>query len=144
MTVNVYTITDAKSPKVHDAKVIYALEVQTSKGPADVTREEKIEATANEAALLAVVKALGHITMPCELHIYTESRWVASGFGWLEGWKKNDWKTRKGKDVAHKKTWQQLDELLQGHEVHIHCQEQHSFRKWMKMEVERKRGKNHV
>ena len=82
MTVNVYTITSAKSPKVHDARIIYTLETMTSKGPADVTREERVEATANEAALLAIVKALEHITMPCELHIYTESRWVASGFGW--------------------------------------------------------------
>lgn len=144
MDVNIYTITSAKSPKVHDARVIYTLETMTSKGPADVTREEQVEATANEAALLAIVKALEHIKAPCTLHIYTESQFVASGIGWMAGWKENGWKTAKGKEVKHKELWQQLDGLLQGHEVHIHCQEQHSFRKWMQMEVERKRGKKHV
>lgn len=144
MDVNIYTITSAKSPKSHVAMVIYTLETQTSKGPADVTREEQVEATANEAALLAVIKALEHIHAPCTLHIYTESRFVASGIGWLGGWKENDWKTVKGKEVKHKELWQQLDKLLQEHEVHIHCQEEHSFRKWMQTEVERKRGKRYV
>lgn len=144
MDVNIYTITSAKSPKSHVAMVIYTLETQTSKGPADVTREEQVEATANEAALLAVIKALEHIKAPCTLHIYTESRFVTSGIGWMTGWKENGWKTVKGQEVKHKELWQQLDELLQEHEVHIHCQEEHSFRKWMQMEVERKRGKRYV
>ena len=108
MDVNIYTITSAKSPKVHVASVIYTLETQTSKGPADVTREEQVEATANEAAMLAVIKALEHIHAPCTLHIYTESRFVASGIGWVGGG------------------------------------EEHSFRKWMQTEVERKRGKRYV
>lgn len=144
MDVNIYTITSAKSPKVHVASVIYTLETQTSKGPADVTREEQVEATANEAAMIAVVKALEHIHAPCTLHIYTESRFVASGIGWMDGWKENDWKTVKGQEVKHKELWQQLDELLQGHEVHIHCKEKHSFRKWMQTEISKKERKKHV
>lgn len=144
MDVNIYTITSAKSPKRQSARIIYTLETQTSKGPADVTREERVEATANEAALLAIVRALEHITMPCELHIYTESRWVASGFGWMAGWKEKDWKTKKGKDVAHKEAWQQLDALLTGKKFTVHCKEEHSFRKWMLVEVSRKKGKRYV
>lgn len=144
MDVNIYTITSAKSPKVHVARVIYTLETQTSKGPADVTREEQVEATPNEAAMIAIIKALEHIHAPCTLHIYTESRFVASGIGWMDGWKENGWKTVKGQEVKHKELWQQLDGLLRGHEVHIQCQEDHSFRKWMLMEVERKRGKRYV
>lgn len=144
MDVNIYTITSAKSPKVHVASVIYTLETQTSKGPADVTREEQVEATANEAAMLAIIKALEHIHAPCTLHIYTESRFVASGIGWMDGWKENDWKTVKGQEVKHKELWQQLDELLQGHEVHIHCKEKHSFRKWMQTEISKKERKKHV
>lgn len=144
MDVNIYTITSAKSPKVHVASVIYTLETQTSKGPADVTREEQVEATANEAAMLAIIKALEHIHAPCTLHIYTESRFVASGIGWMDGWKENDWKTVKGQEVKHKELWQQLDKLLQGHEVHIHCKEKHSFRKWMQTEISKKERKKHV
>ena len=144
MDVNIYTITSAKSAKVHDARIIYTLETQTSKGPADVTREERVEATANEAALLAIVKALEHIKAPCTLHIYTESQFVASGIGWMAGWKENNWKTAKGKEVKHKDLWQQLDGLLQGHEMHIHCKEEHSFRKWMQTEISRKGRKKYV
>lgn len=69
---------------------------------------------------------------------------MASGIGWMDGWKENGWKTVKGREVKHKDLWQQLDGLLQEHEVHIHCQEEHSFRKWMQTEVERKRGKRYV
>ena len=144
MDVNIYTITSAKSPKRQSARIIYTLETQTSKGPADVTREERVEATANEAALLAIIKALGHSKAPCVLHIYTESQFVASGIDWMAGWKENGWKTAKGKEVKNKDLWQQLDELLQGHEVHLHCKEKHSFRKWMQTEISKKERKKHV
>lgn len=137
MIVKIYTMTDAKSAKRQDARVIFTLETQTSKGPADRTWVEEIEGTANEAALLAIIKALEHITMPCDLEIYTESRFIASAFGWLQGWKDNGWKTAKGKDVAHKDEWQQLANLIEGRKVTIHCQEDNSFRKWQKFELER-------
>ena len=137
MTVKIYTMTDAKSAKRQDATVIFTLETETSKGPADRPWAEEIDGTANEAALLAIIKALEHITMPCDLEIYTESRFVASAFGWLQGWKDNDWKTAKGKDVAHKDEWQQLTSLIEGRKVTIHCQEDNSFRKWQKFELER-------
>ena len=104
---------------------------------ADRTWVEEIEGTANEAALLAIIKALEHITMPCDMEIYTESRFIASAFGWLPGWKGNDWKTAKGKDVAHKDEWQQLANLIEGRKVTIHCQEDNSFRKWQRFELER-------
>ena len=135
--VKIYTMTDAKSAKRQDARVIFTLETQTSKGPADRTWIEEVEATANEAALIAIIMAIQHITMPCDLEIYTESRFVASAFGWLPGWKENDWKTAKGKEVAHKEQWQQLDNLITGRNITIHCQEDNSFRKWQKFELKR-------
>ena len=67
--VKIYTMTDAKSAKRQDARVIFTLETQTSKGPADRTWIEEVEATANEAALIAIIMAIQHITMPCDMEI---------------------------------------------------------------------------
>lgn len=135
--VNIYIQTDAKSPKRQSAHAIFTISTMTSKGPADATRIEDIEGTANEVELLALIKAMEHLTKDCSIELYTESRFVASGIGWIPGWKQKGWKTAKGQDIAHKQEWQQLDELLSGCEILVHCKEDHSFRKWQRFELER-------
>lgn len=136
MKVNIYTRTDAKCPKRQEAHAIFTIETMTSKGPADKTWLESVEGTANEAELLAVIKALKHLTADCEIELYTESQFVASGIGWMPGWKEKGWKTAKGQDIAHMEEWQQLDELLTG-SITVHCKEEHSYRKWQQFELER-------
>lgn len=135
--VNIYIQTDAKSPKRQSAHAIFTLSVMTPKGPADATWIEDLEGTANEVELLALIKAMEHLTADCDIELYTESQFIASGIDWLAGWKKKDWKTAKGKDIAHKDEWMRLDELLSGREILVHCKEDHSFRKWQRFELER-------
>ena len=98
---------------------------------------EDLEGTANEVELLALIKAMEHLTADCDIELYTESRFISSGIDWLAGWKEKGWKTAKGQDIAHKPEWQQLDELLSGREILVHCKEDHSFRKWQQFELER-------
>lgn len=135
--VNIYIQTDAKSPKRQSAHAIFTISTMTSKGPADATWIEDLEGTANEVELLALIKAMEHLTADCDIELYTESQFIASGIDWLAGWRERDWKTAKGKDIAHKDEWQQLDELLLRREILVHCKEDHSFRKWQQFELER-------
>lgn len=135
--VNIYIQTDAKSPKRQSAHAIFTISTMTSKGPADATWIEDLEGTANEVELLALIKAMEHLTADCDIELYTESQFIASGIDWLAGWRERDWKTAKGKDIAHKDEWMRLDELLSGREILVHCKEDHSFRKWQQFELER-------
>ena len=137
MMVNIYIQTDAKSPKRQCAHAIFTISTMTSKGPADATWTEDLEGTANEVELLALIKAMEHLTADCGIELYTESQFIASGIDWLAGWREKGWKTAKGQDIAHKQEWQQLDELLSGHKILIHCKEDHSFKKWQQFELER-------
>lgn len=137
MMVNIYIQTDAKSLKRQSAHAIYTISTMTSKGPADATWAEDLEGTANEVELLALIKAMEHLTADCDIELYTESQFIASGIDWLAGWKEKNWKTAKGKDIAHKDEWMRLDELLSGREILVHCKEDHSFRKWQQFELER-------
>lgn len=133
--VNIYIQTDAKSPKRQSAHAIFTISTMTSKGPADATRIEDIEGTANEVELLALIKAMEHLTKDCSIELYTESRFVASGIGWIPGWKQKGWKTAKGQDVAHHEEWERLDELLEGKEINVHLKEDNSFRKWQQFQL---------
>ena len=133
--VNIYIQTDAKSPKRQSAHAIFTISTMTSKGPADATWTEDLEGTANEVELLALIKAMEHLTADCDIELYTESQFVASGIDWLAGWKEKGWKTAKGQDIAHKQEWQQLDELLSGREILVRCKEDHSFRKWQQFQL---------
>lgn len=135
--VNIYIQTDAKSPKRQSAHAIFTISTMTSKGPADATWIEDLEGTANEVELLALIKAMEHLTADCDIELYTESQFIASGIDWLAGWKEKDWKTAKGKDIVHKDEWMRLDELLSEREILVHCKEDHSFRKWQQFELER-------
>ena len=135
--VNIYIQTDAKSPKRQSAHAIFTISTMTSKGPADATWIEDLEGTANEVELLTLIKAMEHLTADCDIELYTESQFIASGIDWLAGWKEKDWKTAKGKDIAHKDEWMRLDELLSEREILVHCKEDHSFRKWQQFELER-------
>lgn len=137
MMVNIYIQTDAKGLKRQSVHAIFTISTMTSKGPADATWTEDLEGTANEVELLALIKAMEHLTTDCDIELYTESQFITSGIDWLTGWREKGWKTAKGKDIAHKDEWMQLDELLSGHEILVHCKEDHSFKKWQQFELER-------
>lgn len=75
--------------------------------------------TNNQMELQAVISGLAAITRPCQVTIVTDSQYVMNGFtkGWLEKWRKNDWKTAAKKPVKNKELWQQLWDLTQTHEI---------------------------
>ena len=77
--------------------------------------------TNNQMELEAVIQGLGALKRPCSVEIFTDSTYVGKGISeWLPGWKARGWKRRDGKKLVPIKNadrWQQLDQLLQLHQV---------------------------
>ncbi|MBR3613637.1 MAG: ribonuclease HI [Clostridia bacterium] len=77
------------------------------------------DTTNNIMEITAVLEALKLLKVECEVKVYSDSAYVVNAFnqGWIENWKKNNWKTA-GKDpVKNRELWEELYELTQKHKV---------------------------
>lgn len=73
--------------------------------------------TNNRMELTAVLEALTH-TKADEVIVHTDSSYLISGITmWIEGWKKNNWKTKTKDDVLNRDLWEGLDEVISNREV---------------------------
>jgi ribonuclease HI len=136
--VNIYTETTFKGLKTQNGVIGYVLELITNKEPITLDSTEILhDIKPNRAELAAIIKALKRMNEKCELTIFTESSYVANAFnsGWMAAWKENGYKTARGKDVANREEWEQLDELLTGHIYEFRLREEHSYRNWLKEHV---------
>ena len=96
-------------------------------GWACILRSEEIErelvgrdpyTTNNRMELMAAIRGLAVLEVPCEVEIITDSEYVLRGATErLTRWKSNGWKTVVGKVVLNQDLWKQLDELLKRHKV---------------------------
>ncbi len=77
------------------------------------------ETTNNRMELMAVIEALSALKRPCNISLYTDSKYVMSGITeWMANWKQNGWRTANKKQaVKNVDLWQRLDELTQQHEI---------------------------
>ena len=77
------------------------------------------QTTNNRMELMAVIEALSALKRPCNISLYTDSKYVMSGITeWLANWKQNGWRTANKKQaVKNVDLWQRLDELTQQHEI---------------------------
>ena len=77
------------------------------------------QTTNNRMEMTAVINALQALKYPCNITLYTDSKYVMDGINqWLPNWKKNNWKTaNKNRPVKNIDLWQRLDELLSQHEI---------------------------
>ena len=74
--------------------------------------------TNNKMELSAVIKGLGALKEPCQVKLFTDSKYVMDGINsWIHNWKKNDWKTANKKPVKNKELWVELDQLVQKHKI---------------------------
>jgi len=70
------------------------------------------DSTNNRMELKAVIEALKIIPKNSTIDLYSDSSYVLKGLSsWIEGWKKNGWKTSSKKEVANQDLWQELDNL---------------------------------
>lgn len=77
------------------------------------------ETTNNRMELSAVITGLNALTRPCHVTIVSDSKYVCDAInqGWLESWQKRNWKKADGKPVLNPQLWQELQSLLEIHNV---------------------------
>ena len=76
------------------------------------------ETTNNRMEMMAVIKGLEALNKPSDVTLYTDSKYVLQGATeWLEGWKAKNWKSANKKPVKNKDLWEQIDSLIQRHNV---------------------------
>jgi ribonuclease HI len=87
----------------------------------------KLDSTNNQMELSAAIKGLAALKEPCNVDLFTDSKYVMNGITqWIHNWKKNSWRTAAKKDVKNKELWQKLDELINFHQVQWHWVKGHS------------------
>jgi ribonuclease HI len=85
------------------------------------------ETTNNRMELMAAISALSALKEPVAVDLYTDSNYVREGIsGWIEGWKRNGWKTAAKKPVKNAELWQALDEARRRHKVTWHWVKGHA------------------
>ena len=83
--------------------------------------------TNNQMELSAAIEGLSILTEPCNVELFTDSKYVMDGITqWIQNWKKNNWRTAAKKDVKNKELWQKLDQLIAKHQVQWHWVKGHS------------------
>lgn len=74
--------------------------------------------TNNRMELQAVISALQALKEPCNVTVFTDSRYVKDGIeSWITRWKGNGWRTAGRAPVRNVELWQALDAARTGHKV---------------------------
>jgi ribonuclease HI len=83
--------------------------------------------TNNRMELTAAIEALSALKKPSTVDFYTDSVYVRSGItSWIDGWKKNGWKTSDRKPVKNVDLWQALDAARARHDIAWHWVKGHA------------------
>lgn len=74
--------------------------------------------TNNRMELRATIEALKLLKSPCEVKLFTDSKYVLQGFTeWMPGWIKKGWKTADKKLVKNVDLWQELATAAAPHRI---------------------------
>ena len=83
--------------------------------------------TNNRMELMAAIVALETLKRPCTVDIHTDSQYLRNGImTWINGWKRNGWKTSDRKPVKNAELWQELDALAARHVIEWHWVKGHA------------------
>ena len=84
--------------------------------------------TNNKMELLAVISALELLQEPCEVDLYSDSKYVIDSItkGWAVGWKARGWKKADKSPAKNIELWERLLNLLETHNVTFHWVKGHA------------------
>ncbi len=76
------------------------------------------QTTNNRMELTAAIEGLKQLKEECEVEVVTDSEYMKNGITkWIQGWKRNGWKTAAKKPVLNQDLWVALDEQVRNHKV---------------------------
>ncbi|WP_405089532.1 ribonuclease HI [Micromonospora sp. NBC_01392] len=79
---------------------------------------EATPTTNNRMELTAAIRALESLTRPVTVRLHTDSTYVRNGItGWVDGWKRNGWRTAAKQPVKNADLWQRLEAACARHDV---------------------------
>jgi len=85
------------------------------------------DTTNNRMELMAAIEALEALKGPSNVALYTDSTYVRDGITkWINGWRRNGWRTAAKKPVKNVELWQRLDEARKRHEINWHWVKGHA------------------
>ncbi|MBQ2839780.1 MAG: ribonuclease HI [Oscillospiraceae bacterium] len=75
--------------------------------------------TNNRMELTGVISALRALREPCEVSLYTDSKYIVDGInqGWAEKWRSNGWMRNKKEKALNPDLWEELLNLIKTHQV---------------------------
>lgn len=75
--------------------------------------------TNNRMELMAVIAGLEALNRPCEVELYSDSKYVVDAFNqhWIDGWMKKGWKRGKNEPVKNIDLWKRLLIAKEPHHV---------------------------
>lgn len=84
--------------------------------------------TNNRMELTAVIEALRCLKRPCQVELYSDSKYVIDALskGWVWGWKKRGWIKSDKKPALNVDLWEQLLPLITTHTVNYHWVKGHA------------------
>lgn len=84
--------------------------------------------TNNRMELLGVIVSLEALKRPCEIDLYSDSKYVVDAFNqhWVEGWLKRGWKNAKKEPVKNIDLWKRLLKAKEPHRVTFHWVKGHA------------------
>ncbi|MCR9258270.1 MAG: ribonuclease HI [Pseudomonadaceae bacterium] len=98
-----------------------------SAGNEKVIKGGVMNTTNNRMELMAAIEGLQALKQASRVSLTTDSQYVRQGITqWINGWKRNGWKTASRQPVKNKELWQQLDAALADHTVEWHWVKGHS------------------
>ncbi len=75
--------------------------------------------TNNRMELTAALRGLMLLNQPCNVTLYSDSAYLIDAMtkGWLQGWRRNNWKTSSKDDVKNRDLWEDLLIQLARHDI---------------------------
>ena len=84
--------------------------------------------TNNRMELTAVIEALKLLKEPCQVALYSDSKYVIDALekGWAWGWKRRGWVKSDKKPALNPDLWEELLQLTQTHKLEYHWVKGHA------------------
>lgn len=84
--------------------------------------------TNNRMELTAVIRGLEVLNQPCQVELYSDSKYVVDGLtkGWARSWQARGWVKSDKKPALNPDLWERLLELTQTHSVNCHWVKGHA------------------